>query len=75
MEAWIESVNETPLVWSEGKLGQHRGFFQLPKVRGAPMIGCTQLPHEERYQIYSLKNARHDQTEIAALLGPPQVHH
>jgi IS30 family transposase len=33
------------------------------------MRGYTQLTHEERYQIYILKKAEYDQTQIAELLG------
>ncbi len=33
------------------------------------MRGYTQLTQEERYQIYVLKKAGHNQTVIASLLG------
>jgi IS30 family transposase len=33
------------------------------------MRGYTQLTHEERYQIFILKKAEYDQTQIAELLG------
>ena len=33
------------------------------------MRGYTQLVHEQRYQIYALMKAEHNQTEIAEILG------